>query len=73
MPFLPMLPLLLYSFVRRHGRLLREQGEVREKRNQEERARNEQMLRERATKETEEAERKALQDELKRNAVADYQ
>lgn len=53
--------------------LLREQGEAREKRIQEEGARERQALLERASKETEEAERKAVQDERKRNAVAEYQ
>lgn len=53
--------------------LLREQGEARDKRKQEEHARERQALRERVSKETEEAERKAEQDERKRSAVAEYQ
>ncbi len=53
--------------------LLREQGQARERRNEEDREREEKALQERISRETEEAERKAAEDERKRNAVAEYQ
>lgn len=58
---------------RMNGSLLRQQGEARERRNQEEREREEKALRERASAEAEEAGRKAAEDKRKRDAVEEYQ
>ncbi|CAM9178293.1 unnamed protein product, partial [Scytosiphon promiscuus] len=52
--------------------LLREQGEARDRRDQEMRDREERALQIRVVKEAEEAERKAVEDECKRHAVAEY-
>lgn len=65
--------LCFHSFRPCRDRLLRQQGEARERRNREDREREEKALQERIYKETEEAERKAVEDKRKRDAVAEYQ